>query len=164
MGGLLYRAPRQGEREFVSHAILSLEGGTEFGDLEGGPFEFVLCSGLPGSDSQIVIATRSDLWPGAELELALTDEDLPSARVSGRVLLEGGAPWPNAPLALSSVGDELMSYVRTTTDEAARFSIGPLPAGRYALRLGADALAPPVAEFDLARGQGLELGELQSRD
>ncbi len=133
---------------------------------------FLIADLAPGT-SGAVAAEASGYAPGEPVRVTVPAEApvrlvlQPAAKVSGRVVDDGGDPVPGAMLMVTQVAERAVGGmpafpdISGTTDERGRFSLDGLEAGR--IELGAQAegyIAAPAKALDIAAGREVKDVEL----
>ena len=133
-----------------------------------GFFELIGCPEQPFTlnvtcDGRAFHIVRSivDVEPGTELDLRLTPDEMPTARVRGRLALP---PGTRAEVAAVRSGEQ-PGYLASAsfwrlgyTDDEGTFAVGGLPAGEYSLMIQCPGRPLDWSDsFHLAPGQELEL-------
>jgi hypothetical protein len=153
---------RNGQPEPRNPATVADDGRFALGTEAGSPAQLFA---FPRESSlRIPLADGRLLTPGAgpEQVLVIRDDELPSAHVCGRVVVGEGSDAARSALSLFDGRTRARNLRRVGQD--GRFEFGPVPARRYRLLLmNHDGIEQELAEFAVAHGQRLELGDLRAR-
>ena len=153
---------RNGHPEPRNPATVADDGGFALGTEPGSPVQLFAIA--RETNLRIPLAGGRLLAPGTEPEqvFVIRDDELPNAHVRGRIVVAEGTAADRFSLQLFDGRTRARNLRRVGADGS--FEFGPVPARRYRLLLrDSNGAEQEMAEFALACGQRLELGELRAR-
>lgn len=164
--GMLVRIHADGNREFVALQGIGLDGRVSFSDVEPGEYELaILASSARGGFRRLQLATFGPHRPGGDaIEVQITEAQMPTASVSGRLLDARGLPVAGAVLRLiGTAGARGLCEAEVNTTADGTFEAGALVAGDWRFHQGSRTGPVLTTAVGLLPGEARSLGDLRLR-